>query len=451
MPRWALRGAGTGIAALILLGLAPGVAVAAPSAADVAAAEVARDAAAEEVGRLAAELAAAEAAAARAGQDSQIALQDYEETQVALEVARATVLAAQAAVAAAQAELHHGRAEVVSFARTSYMQGTTSPGITAPMSSGGPAELIQRATLLEAAGTHRVDVVGRLTVLEQQATTAEQQASTAAEEAVRLEVRAAEQLAVAQAREIAAREQTAAVAEQQAAVERQFAAAEAEVGELVAARTAATPAPRPTVSTPPAGSGTPGTPPAGPGTRTTPAPRGPTTTTPGSGSSADGGSGGASGGGGTPAPAPAPTTVGAPSASAVQTAIDAAMSQQGLPYSWGGGGSAGPGYGIPPDTATWGFDCSGLTQYAYARAGIQIGGTSREQYSRFSDRTVARADLRPGDLVFWGSGSSYQSIYHVALYLGDNTVVHAPESGDVVKVASMRFGSDYFGAVRPSA
>jgi cell wall-associated NlpC family hydrolase len=134
----------------------------------------------------------------------------------------------------------------------------------------------------------------------------------------------------------------------------------------------------------------------------------------------------------------------------VQTAIAAAKTQLGLPYSWGGGGSSGPSYGIPPDTGIWGFDCSGLTQYAYARAGIQIGGTSRDQWYRFRGNTVAKADLQAGDLVFWGSGSSYTSIYHVALYIGGGKVVQAPQSGDVVKISSMWYGSDYFGAVRPT-
>jgi len=134
----------------------------------------------------------------------------------------------------------------------------------------------------------------------------------------------------------------------------------------------------------------------------------------------------------------------------VQTAIAAARAQLGLPYSWGGGGSTGPGYGIEPDTAVWGFDCSGLTQYAYARAGLQIGGTSRDQWYRFRTKTVARDDLQAGDLVFWGSGSSYTSIYHVALYIGAGKVIQAPQSGDVVKISSMWFGSDYFGAVRPT-
>jgi cell wall-associated NlpC family hydrolase len=144
------------------------------------------------------------------------------------------------------------------------------------------------------------------------------------------------------------------------------------------------------------------------------------------------------------------TTAGAPSGSAVQTAIAAAKKQLGLPYSWGGGNSSGPTFGIPPDTAIYGFDCSGLTQYAYAQAGIQIGGTSRDQWYRFRNSTVARADLQAGDLVFWGTGSAYTTIYHVALYLGGGKVVQAPQSGDVVKISNMWYGSDYYGAVRPT-
>jgi cell wall-associated NlpC family hydrolase len=144
-------------------------------------------------------------------------------------------------------------------------------------------------------------------------------------------------------------------------------------------------------------------------------------------------------------------TAGAPSASAAQTAIAAARSQIGLPYSWGGGGSKGPSYGIPPDTAVFGFDCSGLTQYAYAQAGIAIGGTSRDQWWLNRDKQVAAADLQPGDLMFWASGSGYLSIYHVAIYVGGNKMIEAPKPGTNVMTANVRFGKDYYGALRPSA
>ncbi len=454
--RWAVRAAGTALTGLAVLGVAPGTAAAAPSDAEIAAAEAERDAAAERLGVLAAELAQAEAAAAQAHQTAQIALQDHEETQAAADAARTAAATAEAAAERADADVVTGRAQVADHARTVYIQGSTAPGAAALLSADGPAQLVERAVLLEAAGTHRVDVVGELVVLQAEAAAARQEAQTASVRAEALEAEAAAALEGAQAQEIAARELTAGLAGQRDAVAAQARAAGQQVTQLqqeqdaaeaaaaraaeqVAAEAAAAAAARTAAPSRPADAAPPAAPPA-------PAPA-PAPPAPSPGPSAGSGAGSSSG---DPTPPPS-TTAGAPSASAVQTAIGAAMAQRGLPYSWGGGGSAGPSYGIPPDTAIWGFDCSGLWQYAYAQAGIQIGGTSRDQWWRNRDRTVARADLRAGDLVFWGSGSSYTSIYHVALYLGNGTVVHAPQSGDVVKVAPMWFGSDYFGAVRPAA
>ena len=126
-----------------------------------------------------------------------------------------------------------------------------------------------------------------------------------------------------------------------------------------------------------------------------------------------------------------------------------AAADLGLPYAWGGGGTHGPGPGLPPDAGVVGFDCSGLTQYAYAQAGIPIPRNSRAQYSALPK--VSRGALQAGDLVFWASDpSNWQTIHHVAIYLGDGRVVQAPESGDVVKISTMWWGG-YAGAVRPSA
>ena len=135
----------------------------------------------------------------------------------------------------------------------------------------------------------------------------------------------------------------------------------------------------------------------------------------------------------------------------MQTAIAAASSQIGVLYSWGGGGANGPGYGIAPDTDVYGFDCSGLTEYAYARAGIRIGGTSRDQWWNNRDNQVSASDLKPGDLMFWASGSDYTSIYHVALYIGNDRMIEAPDRGKKVQERGTYFGSSYFGAVRPTA
>ena len=125
------------------------------------------------------------------------------------------------------------------------------------------------------------------------------------------------------------------------------------------------------------------------------------------------------------------------------------MGYLGLPYAWGGGGTRGPGPGMAPDEGVIGFDCSGLTQYAYAQAGISIPRNSRSQYAALPK--VSSDDLQAGDLVFWGTDASDPgSIVHVALYLGGGKVVQAPESGDVVKVSPM-WWRNYVGAVRPSA
>jgi cell wall-associated NlpC family hydrolase len=144
-----------------------------------------------------------------------------------------------------------------------------------------------------------------------------------------------------------------------------------------------------------------------------------------------------------------PAPAGGGSASAAQTAIDAAMRYLGTPYAWGGGGSKGPSGGWAQGAGIVGFDCSGLTQYAYARAGISIPRNSRAQFSELPK--VAASDLKAGDLVFWATNPSNPStIHHVALYLGNGRIVHAPQTGDVVKVADM-WWREYAGAVRPSA
>jgi cell wall-associated NlpC family hydrolase len=113
---------------------------------------------------------------------------------------------------------------------------------------------------------------------------------------------------------------------------------------------------------------------------------------------------------------------------AAQTAIDAALSQLGKPYVWGGTGPNG-------------FDCSGLTQWAYAKAGITLPRVAAAQAGYGTP--VSRSQLQPGDLVFF-----YSPISHVGIYLGNGQMVHAPTSGDVVKISPLQ--SNYNGATRPS-
>ena len=121
------------------------------------------------------------------------------------------------------------------------------------------------------------------------------------------------------------------------------------------------------------------------------------------------------------APAPAPTA-------AAQVAVDTALAQQGKPYVWGGAG---------PDS----FDCSGLTQYAYAAAGITLPHSSNMQSTLGAP--VAYADLQPGDLVFF-----YSPVSHVGMYIGNGQMVHAGTSGDVVKVIDLAYMPDFNSARR---
>lgn len=108
---------------------------------------------------------------------------------------------------------------------------------------------------------------------------------------------------------------------------------------------------------------------------------------------------------------------------AAKEAVKHAYEQLGTPYVWGGTTMS------TPNTADGGLDCSGLTQGVYAQAGVSI---PRVTYSQVSTGTaVPMAQIQPGDLVF------YNGTGHVAIYVGDGNVIHAPQTGEVVKVSPM--------------
>ncbi|HVF04201.1 MAG TPA: C40 family peptidase [Frankiaceae bacterium] len=129
-----------------------------------------------------------------------------------------------------------------------------------------------------------------------------------------------------------------------------------------------------------------------------------------------------------PAPAPvAPPAYSEVGAERASIAVQEAYRQLGKPYRWGAEG---------PDS----FDCSGLSKWAWAKAGVSLPHYSRAQYQE--GRHVSRGELRPGDLVFFGN-----PIHHLGIYVGNGQMIHAPQTGDVVKVSSMD-RRDYTGAVR---
>jgi cell wall-associated NlpC family hydrolase len=113
-------------------------------------------------------------------------------------------------------------------------------------------------------------------------------------------------------------------------------------------------------------------------------------------------------------------------------AVQAAQSQLGVPYVWGG---ESPGVG---------FDCSGLTQWSWGRAGVSIPRTAQEQYDAIVH--VSLSALEPGDLLFWNDGTS--SVQHVAMYVGNGEVIQAPQTGEVVSYSPI-WNNGLVGAGRP--
>jgi cell wall-associated NlpC family hydrolase len=113
---------------------------------------------------------------------------------------------------------------------------------------------------------------------------------------------------------------------------------------------------------------------------------------------------------------------------AAQAAVSTALAQVGDPYVWGAGG---------PDA----FDCSGLTQYAYAAAGISLPHSSRMQSQMGTP--VSRDQLQPGDLVFF-----YSPVSHVGMYIGNGQMVRAATSGQPVQVVSLDSMGSYNSARR---
>jgi len=134
-----------------------------------------------------------------------------------------------------------------------------------------------------------------------------------------------------------------------------------------------------------------------------------------------------------------------PESESARVAITAAERWLGTPYAWGGGGLDGPSLGFGSGAGTVGFDCSGLTRYAWAKAGILLPRTSRDQWNAPGVRVTTMAQLQPGDLVFFASDLGDPStIFHVAMSLGGDAMIEAPQTGDVVKIEHGVSGNSYW-------
>ncbi|MBC2868679.1 C40 family peptidase [Streptomyces mexicanus] len=141
----------------------------------------------------------------------------------------------------------------------------------------------------------------------------------------------------------------------------------------------------------------------------------------------------------------------------VRAVIDAALSQRGVPYSWGGGNAQGPSYGVccspsgKSGASIKGFDCSGLTTYAYAKVGISLPRTAAAQAGRGRriPASLGTGALKPGDLVFYAYAPGRDStIYHVGIYAGGGQMINAARPGTVVRLDSVNAMSGYAGGAR---
>lgn len=117
-----------------------------------------------------------------------------------------------------------------------------------------------------------------------------------------------------------------------------------------------------------------------------------------------------------------------PSGDGNAAAVRIMLGYLGVPYVWGGASPSG-------------FDCSGLASYAYAKIGKSVPHYTGAIWAKFP--RVPRDQLQPGDMVF------FNGLGHMGIYIGGDQMVHAPRTGDVVKISSISGRSDYVGAVRP--
>jgi peptidoglycan DL-endopeptidase CwlO len=316
--------------------------------------------------------------------------EQFNSAKINLKNADDRIHAAQGQLAQTQNQLAEYTSQLRGFAVQAYMEGDDTPALEAVLTSQGDTAT-ERKGYLEAAAGNRQDLIDKLSATRHQADSQLAQLNAAHASAAKI----ADQLSAASSQERAAVAKESQLNDQATGRVRQLvdqqAAAQAQA--RVAAATQAQK--QAVVSNAVAGN-----------TR----------------------SSHPIGGGGSAGQVVPPPGVGA------GAAVAAAVSQIGVPYVWAG---ATPGRG---------FDCSGLTMWAWGRAGVGLPHSAQGQYNMSTH--ISEAQLQPGDLVFYGSSPG--SISHVGLYVGGGTMVHAPHTGATVTYQSIHYWAGegmYFGRV----
>jgi len=322
------------------------------------------------------------------------AVEDYEEAQVQLVALRRVSAAAQADVRRQQAVLSDLQEQVGDVVASAYRSGSAGTGLSLITDSADPQAYLERATALDQLASQQAERVVDTTAARSRLETVVQRADAdlAAQRAV--EARAAERR---QTVENTLREQKRLLATLKEQERRRVLAERAAA--LLAQKQAAARASR---------------------HRAAQAAAAPDRSTGGAAASRSS----SASTGSTPGVA-AGTSAGSGRAA---VAVREAYAKLGSPYVWG---ASGPSV----------FDCSGLTSWVWAKAGVSLPHSSRAQYSVGAH--VSQSAIQPGDLVFYGS-----PIHHVGIYVGGGNMISAPHTGDVVKVQPA-FRSDYVGATRP--
>jgi cell wall-associated NlpC family hydrolase len=383
-----------------------------PTAGQVAASKAHVATKSHQVGAIEARLAAASARQAQLAVEVAQAVEAYNGARFRLEQAVTEAITAQQRADDAKAGVVSSQRELGAFAAAVYRSGGDLTTLSAILSAQGPRDLISRAAAIQSIGATRENALDQLTSARAVAGVLQ----TRADDMVTKRQQAADEVALAKrAAESRLAEQQAAVDEiatQRRSLVRELAAARHTSVQLEQARQAGIAAAQRAAE------------------RRAEARRRAAAQQSSGGNGGGGGSGSGDSGGGSPGTggSSSGTSTGA------QAAIDYARAQIGKPYEWGATG---------PDT----FDCSGLTMRAWEQGGVQLPHYSVAQYEQAGK--VAMGDIRPGDLVFFGSNKSdHNSIYHVGLYIGGGNMIEAPYTGANVRISSI-WRSSLFGAARP--